>query len=131
MFSILLSSRLRKLEAAAYRAALEVAVLQQQLVAEKEHRARAEQDAQYWRTRAELFLDQIGLKSGTISTPTMTPPPAAPEPDELHTVFSSLGKSEIHSKSAHAAAPAAVAGVNAAAAAAAIDDLLSAVPRTV
>jgi hypothetical protein len=61
----------------------------------------------------------------------MTPLPAAPAADEMHTVFSSLGMSEINSKSARAAAPAAVAGVSATAAAAAIDDLLSSVPRTV
>lgn len=130
MIRIIGAERLAKLVDGVWSREVAVARLRAELAAEVAARGRAEQDAQYWRTRAELFLDQIGLKSGTISTPTMTPPPAASEPDKLDTVFSSLGKSEINSTSAHAAAPAAVAGVSPQAAAAAIDDLLSSVPRT-
>lgn len=130
MFSIVWSSRLRKLEMTAYTIAAEFVSVKQQLVAAQELQCRAEQDAQYWKARAELFIDQIGLRSGTLTTPTMTPPPAASGPDEMQTVFASLGKSEIHSKTSPAA-PAAVTGVNEAAATAAIDDLLSTVSRTV
>lgn len=62
----------------------------------------------YWRERAEVFIDQIGLKSGTLSTPAMTPQPEA-EPDKMGTVFTALGKSELPASTIPAAATTATA----------------------
>jgi hypothetical protein len=101
--------------------------LQVELGLLKQARAKADADAAYWRERAERFLDQIALRQGIISEPTMT---TAPEPVEsqAQSVFAALGISEInHSPSGPGAATAAplVTGVNAAAAQAAVDEILA------
>lgn len=93
----------------------------------KQARATAEAQATYWRERAEKFLDQIALRQGIISEPTMT---AAPEPttSQAQSVFAALGIGEINSKdsgpgAAHAAPM--LTGVDAAAAQAAVDAVLA------
>lgn len=124
MIRIVRAAWLRQLEQLSWQARLEAVRLREQLVAADAARGRAEQDAQYWRERAELFIDQIGLRSGTIYTPTMTPQPASGPDDVVNTVFTAMGKSELPQSTARAAAPAAVTGVSPAAAEAAVDDLL-------
>lgn len=71
--------------------------LQVELPLVRQARDRAEQDAQYWRRRAEMFIDQVGLRERIINTPTMTeePPPA---PSSMDTVFGALGVAEIHAQ---------------------------------
>lgn len=95
-------------------------------------RDKAEAEADYWKRRAERFLDQIGLKSGMISEPTMTEPPA-PTVDKIEGIFAALGVSALtHDKDPSSlAVPTAprVEGVDPAAAQAAIDDALGDVRR--
>lgn len=129
MLRIVRAAWLRQLEQLGWQTRLEAVRLREQLVAAAAARERAEQDAQYWRERAELFIDQIGLRSGTIYTPTMTPQPASGPEAEVNTVFAAMGKSELPQEKARPAAPAAVTGVSPAAAEAAVDDLLSREPR--
>lgn len=84
-----------------------------------------ELDAKYWRECAERFIDQIGLRTGIISAPTMTEQPAPPV-DKVSTVFDALGISEISSTHRRpAGSPAAVVGVDPVAAGAAVKDLLN------
>jgi hypothetical protein len=90
-------------------------------------RDKAEADARYWRTRAEKFIDQVALQSGTLSAPVMDPAPAS-QADDVRTVFSALGVSEINITTAEAARAApAVRQVDSRAAAAAVADLLDTV----
>lgn len=90
--------------------------------------AKAEHDAQYWRVRAEKFIDQIGLRDRILATPTMTDEPPAPT-TSMDSVFSALGVGEIHrdttppASAAHAAP--AVTGVDADAAHTAVAELLA------
>lgn len=93
---------------------------------------KADADAVYWKSRAERFLDQIGLKMGIIVEPTMSEPPA-PTVDKLEGVFAALGISELTrdkdpSPTAVATAPR-VEGVDMAAAQAAIDATLADIGR--
>lgn len=98
----------------------------------RQAKEKAEHDAAYWRERAERFLDQIALKQGIISMPTMTEP-EAPAVDKLEGLFSAIGVAAINSD--HSPAPGAasaaptVTGVDPAAAQAAIDDALQDVRR--
>jgi hypothetical protein len=89
-----------------------------------------QQQADYWRARAERFMDQIGLSSGIISAPTMTEP-ASPEPDDVKSVFAALSVESVNTKESptRAAAPTAVSvsGVDSAAAKAAVDEVLASV----
>lgn len=101
---------------------------QLELALVKQARARADSDAAYWKLRAEKFLDQIGLRAGIISEPTMTPaePPLESRQD---TVFRALGVSEINADKgsgpgAASTAPT-VTGVNAQEAMAAVEDALA------
>lgn len=106
----------------------EVIKLRLELALVRQALEKAEHDATYWRLRAEKFIDQVALRERIIAEPTMTEPPQ-PAADPMQTVFSSLGKSEIHQLkpppggAAHAA-PALI-GVDATAAKAAIDELLA------
>lgn len=89
---------------------------------------RADADAAYWKTRAEKFLDQIGLRSGIISEPTMTPADS-PVESRTDTVFRALGVAEINADKgsgpgAASTAPT-VTGVNAKEAMAAVEDALA------
>jgi hypothetical protein len=69
--------------------------LQIRLELVEQARAKADTDAAYWRTRAEKFIDQIGVASGTLSSPAMEPPREATA-DDVRTIFSALGTSEIN-----------------------------------
>lgn len=106
----------------------EVIRLRQELALVRQAADKSEHDATYWRLRAERFIDQVGLRERIIAEPTMTDPPL-PAADPMTTVFSSLGKSEIHQKqpppggAAHAAPT--LTGVDPAAAQAAVDALLA------
>lgn len=95
-----------------------------------EAKARAETDADYWKTRAERFLDQIGLRQGIISVPTMTEPAPARE-STVDSIFGALGMEELpRDKSpvpAAARTAATVIGVDPAAATAAVNDALESV----
>lgn len=87
-----------------------------------------EELADYWKHRAELFIDQIGLRHGTIVQPTMQEPPA-PVENKLEGVFGALGIAEINhdkapSPGADSAAPR-VEGVNPEAAKAAVEHALA------
>jgi hypothetical protein len=89
-------------------------------------RAKADADAAYWRTRAEKFIDQIGVGSGTLSSPAMEPPRETTA-DDVRTIFSALGTSEINRDNPPpgAATPAPVLrGIDPAAAQAALRDAL-------
>lgn len=110
----------RDLQTANLRLQVELPLVRQALT-------RAEQDANYWRRRAEMFIDQVGLRERIISTPTMTEePPDAPS--KVDTVFGALGIAEINPQTPPEAGAAHVApqvtGVNAEAARAAVADLL-------
>lgn len=102
---------------------------QQELALTKQLLARADADVVYWKTRSEKFLDQIGLRTGIISEPTMTE--SEPPVESRHdTVFRALGVSEINHKHPAAGAASAaptVTGVNAADAMAAVSDVLAGV----
>lgn len=90
-------------------------------------RDKAVADADYWRARAERFIDQIALKQGIICTPTMTEEPA-PEPDKIGSVFSALGHAEINTQTGPAGAAGAapkVVGVDEAEARQAVQDLIA------
>lgn len=95
-------------------------------------REKADADAAYWKSRAERFLDQIGLKTGIINEPTMTEPPA-PTVDKLEGVFAAMGISTINPhkdpSSVAVATATRVEGVDPAAAQAAIDEALGDVRR--
>lgn len=103
---------------------------QLELALVKQAREKADTDAAYWKTRAEKFLDQIGLKTGMIFAPTMTEsePPAD---SRQNTVFRALGVSEINadkgSGAGAASAAPTVTGVNAFDAMAAVHDVLASV----
>lgn len=93
-------------------------------------RTKADVDAAYWKTRAERFMDQIGVRAGIISGPTMGEP-EQPVESRFDSVLSALGKSEINvnkgpEPGAVATAPL-VTGVNAADAMAAVNDVLATV----
>jgi hypothetical protein len=103
--------------------------LRLELALVKQARDRADADVRYWRDRAEKFIDQIGMKYGTLSVPTMTAaPPDETKGSHFDTVFAALGTSEINrdknppAGAAHAAPT--VVGVDAAVAQAAVDELL-------
>lgn len=106
----------------------EVIKLRLELALVRQAADKSDHDATYWRLRAERFIDQVGLRERIIAEPTMTDPPP-PAADPMTTVFSSLGKSEIHPKepppggAAHAAPT--LTGVDPAAAQAAVDALLA------
>lgn len=91
-------------------------------------REKADADARYWRERAERFLDQIGLRHGIITAPTMSPAPADEASSQAQSVFTALGIAEINHKDsgpgAAAAAPR-VTGVDPTAAQAAVDAVLA------
>lgn len=110
---------LRELQHANVRGQVELALTRQA-------RDKAERDANYWRTRAEKFIDQVGLRERIIATPTMTEDTPAPQ-SSMDSVFSALGHAEINTKS-RPAGPAstgpAVTGVDTEAAKAAVADLL-------
>jgi hypothetical protein len=100
--------------------------LQIRLELVEQARAKADADTAYWRTRAEKFIDQIGVGSGTLSSPAMEPPREATA-DDVRTIFSALGTSEINRDNPPpgAATPAPVLrGVDAAAAQAALQGVL-------
>lgn len=102
---------------------------QLELALVKQARAKADTDCAYWKTRAEKFLDQIALRTGIISAPTMTES-EPPTDSRTDTVFRALGRSEInHRDPAAGAASAAptVTGVNAEDAMAAVTDALASV----
>lgn len=48
----------------------------------------------YWRTRAEKFMDQIALRNGNISEPTMSEMPPGPPPAAA--VFGAFARTEIN-----------------------------------
>lgn len=104
-----------------FRQQLELALVKQAL-------AKAESDATYWKTRAEKFLDQIALRSGIISEPTMTPA-GLPVESRQDTVFRALGVSEINADKGSGAGAGSTAptvtGVNAADAMAAVHEALA------
>lgn len=136
MIALIARSRLRQLEADVAELRRQTWLLSHQVAAERSERAlvrqaleKAEQDAAYWKTRAERFLDQIAFQQGMISMPTMTEP-EAPAGSDVDTVFSALGINELPNDKSPAAgaAPAApsVTGVDGAAAQAAINEVLAA-----
>jgi hypothetical protein len=89
-------------------------------------RQKAEADVAYWRTRAEKFIDQIGVGSGTLSSPAMEPARETTG-DDIRTIFTALGTSEINQDHPlpGAATPAPVLrGVDAASARAALQNVL-------
>jgi hypothetical protein len=85
-------------------------------------RDKAEADVLYWRTRAERFIDQVGISHAILSAPAM----AEPEPkadDKVGQVFEALGIGAINTTEAsRTAGPPAVNGVSPEAAAAALAD---------
>lgn len=96
------------------------AILMQQRLAEQARDHYREQ-AEFWKTRAARFIDQEHLKSGTIDSPVMGE--AAPPPQN-HTqrIMAALNTREIHKHktSEEVPQPAAILGVDEAAARAAV-----------
>lgn len=60
------------------------------LAVEREQRA-------YWKSKAEVLLDNALLRKGEISSPVFTPPPAASVEQTLGSVFGPLAVTEIES----------------------------------
>lgn len=115
--------RLETVELKKHIQALEHTVLNQKIRVELQAQAlhKAESDVTYWRKRAELFIDQVGLRERIIASPTMTEPEPAPE-SPTDSVFNALGRSEINTQPPATAT--AVLGVDAQAATAAVKELL-------
>jgi hypothetical protein len=99
---------------------LNTACLELRLVSQQ--RDKAEADVLYWRTRAERFIDQVGISHAILSAPAMVEPAPAPD-DRVGQVFSALGVQAINTTdTSRTAGPPAVNGVNPEAAQAALAD---------
>lgn len=87
---------------------------------------RAERESVKWEARASRFIDDIGQRDGILSRPAMAEP-APTLPSDTRRVMSALGKTEL-TRRPHPDTPgpttAGVIGVDAAAAAAAIADVI-------
>lgn len=131
MIRIVSSARWERLTAGLTEAVLERERLRVQTAHLLEAQADLRAQVEYWRSRAERFLDQIGATSGIIAAPTMTEPRAGAPSDDMRSVLGALGIDTISSDAARFSSPprpadsTAVTGVNAEAAARAVREALS------
>lgn len=89
-----LDTERRALEGQAVKQLRVEAQLRMELALVRQALTRAESEWKKWETRASRFIDQVGIKSGTIDQPAMTSP-EPPPPSETRRVFSALGHTSL------------------------------------
>lgn len=101
MFRLVTARRLRQLEATILARDGVIGALERDLVAGRTKVLMleaqlfdAKQSAAKWEKRAERFIDQIGIASGTLASPAMAEP-AAPAGDAVKGIFAALGVKEM------------------------------------